>query len=695
MVEFLKAQTTQLTNKPIGVISTNTGGVELGNAIARAGANATEMFFQEAVTEQQKLGKDTVAKIRIRQDDGSLDFKELPTSLSDVARETATPLLQKRYADALYVQTSNMMGKLAVDSQSYDEFEQKANDYLSATEDQLAGSNTTSDLIGLYREDSAKLKAQYGIKKYAEDAEKEERIAIENNLIVISDFMKDAFTFQREGYTESADLNIAEAKANIELLRGRVPRTTISDLENKMRVGIKYSDILRGINGMSSVQMNMVEKGLRERNFNNIPKGIQKVLEERGVNNTIFRDLTEANIKSLTVQLAGNASNQATIESGLKDSIKNAGALKRISTGTADKKDMKAFDQMFVGYESSYDWATNPDILKDGTKLRVLQQANIMPDSLFKMLGNVKNNSNLTSQQVFNLNLIRRQAMSSTTRDGGVRFLNKGLDTDTVNFWSTYDHLVRSMGADQKDQAYRVALKTYATDDQKLIRSNAIQNRFSSDENANTIITTKLRELQKEYNWSSTSIPMLKRLAMASYTNQEISESDIDSTLNDVYQLMYTKSKYMFNAEIGGTPKASNFSPERYIASNKFPEWEENANKKIKLAGKNLELGKNVFLLANPTSDASTARYIAVGTDGVALRHGNGNLIEIKTNQSMSDVLQRRRELSDNLKNLFDKQLLKENASVLGSQGVLDKGVQDKSIQKQIRKLKDLSKGTQ
>ena len=103
MVEFLKAQTTQLTNKPIGVISTNTGGAELGNAIARAGANATEMFFQEAVTEQQKLGKDTVAKIRIRQDDGSLDFKELPTSLSDVARETATPLLQKRYADALYV----------------------------------------------------------------------------------------------------------------------------------------------------------------------------------------------------------------------------------------------------------------------------------------------------------------------------------------------------------------------------------------------------------------------------------------------------------------------------------------------------------------------------------------------------------------------------------------------------------------
>tara|TARA_R110002012_G_scaffold79605_3_gene202400 strand:- start:3351 stop:5405 length:2055 start_codon:yes stop_codon:yes gene_type:complete len=666
MVEFLKAKTTQFTNKPIGVISTNTGGAELGNAIARAGANATEMFFQEAVTEQKKLGKDTVAKIRIRQEDGSLDFKELPTTLSDVARETATPLLQKRYADALYVQTSNMMGKLAVDSQSYDEFEQKANDYLSATEDQLAGSNTTSDLIGLYREDSAKLKAQYGIKKYAEDAEKEEKLAIENNLIVISDFMKDAFTFQREGYTDSAEINIQEAKANIELLRGRVPRTTITDLENKIRVGMRYSDILRGIKGMSSVQMQLVEKGLRERNFNNIPKGIQKILEERGVNNKIFRDLTEANIKSLTVELAGNASNQATIENGLKDNLANAGSLKSISNGTAENngKTRKVFDQVFVGYESAFDWATNPEILKDASKLRALQQANIMPDNLFRMLGNVKNNSNLTSQQVFNLNLVRRQAMSSTTRDGGVRFLNKGLDTDTVNFWSTYDHLVRSMGADQKDQAYRIALKTYATDDQKLIRSNAIQNFFKSDDTASSLIDKKLRELQKEYKWSSSSFPMMKRLAMASYTNTELSMSDIDSQLNDVYQHMYTESKYMYNDDQRSVVKASNFSPERYVASDKFAEWEENANKKIKLAGKNLELGKNVFLLANPTSDASTARYIAVNRDGVALQHGNGNLIEIKTNQSMSDVIQRRKEFNQKLQLLFLKQKEKENPTL-------------------------------
>ena len=135
MVEFLKARPTSFVNKPIGVISTNTGGVELGNTIAQAGANATEMFFREAVNEQTKLGKKTATelKIKVRDDDGNLQFQELPATLSDVARETATPILQKRYAETLYVDTSNRLKKMAIDAENYSEFESMANDYLTTS----------------------------------------------------------------------------------------------------------------------------------------------------------------------------------------------------------------------------------------------------------------------------------------------------------------------------------------------------------------------------------------------------------------------------------------------------------------------------------------------------------------------------------------------------------------------------------
>lgn len=699
MVEFLKAQPTSFINKPIGVISTNTGGVELGNAIAQAGANATEMFFREAVKEQTQLGKDTATelKIKIRDQDGNLQFQELPGTLSDVARETATPILQKRYAETLYVDTSNRLKKMAIDAENYSQFESMANDYLSATENEMSKSGIGESLIGMYRTDSSKLRSQYGMKKYADDVEKEERIAVENELFIIQDYMNDAFMFEKNGLTDSSNMNIDLVNQGLAQLQGRVSRTTITDIQNKVKVGITSSKIMRGMDGFNSLQMNIVEKAFREGDFNSIPKPLQEALAKQGVTSDVLRNLTDANVNSVVTRISGNASNQASIENAMKDASTNKKMMFEISSGTASNtaKYREALDTAFVGYDSAFAWASNPDILRDQNALMVLQKTNILPNNLFNMLGNVKNNSQLTSQQIFNLNLIRRQAMSSTTRDGSVRSLSKGLDTDTVNFWTTYDHLIRSMGAEEKDQAYRIALKTYQTDDDRLITGSAIQQRFGSDQSPNSIIDKQLREIASDKGWSLHSLPLMKRLAMASFSNNEISTEQITDTLNQVYETMYTKSDLMYNASFDGVVKASNFAPERYISSDKIDEWKEGVNTKLKLAGKNLELGKNAFLMANPTSDASGAKYIAVGLDGVALQDGNGNLIQSATTKDMKTIIKRRKALDNHLQNLFKKQLLNENASVIGSGGVAGDGKQDVEIQNQLKKLKNLSQGKQ
>ena len=99
--------------------------------------------------------------------------------------------------------------------------------------------------------------------------------------------------------------------------------------------------------------------------------------------------------------------------------------------------------------------------------------------------------------------------------------------------------------------------------------------------------------------------------------------------------------------------------------------------------------------MANPTSDASGARYIAVGLDGVALQDGNGNLIQSATTQDMKTIIKRRKALDNHLQNLFKKQVLNENASVIGSSGVAGSGKQDVEIQNQLKKLKNLSQGKQ
>ena len=57
--------------------------------------------------------------------------------------------------------------------------------------------------------------------------------------------------------------------------------------------------------------------------------------------------------------------------------------------------------------------------------------------------------------------------------------------------------------------------------------------------------------------------------------------------------------------------------------------------------------------------------------------------------------MKRRKALDNHLQNLFKKQMLKENASVIGSGGITGGGTQDVEIQNQLKKLKNLSQGKQ
>ena len=76
MVEFLRAKTSTFTNKPMGVIDTRTGGAEVGKAIANLGNNITEMAFKDAVKDQEKLGKDSVLQMPVRDENNDLVIAE-------------------------------------------------------------------------------------------------------------------------------------------------------------------------------------------------------------------------------------------------------------------------------------------------------------------------------------------------------------------------------------------------------------------------------------------------------------------------------------------------------------------------------------------------------------------------------------------------------------------------------------------
>lgn len=212
MAEFLRAKASTFTNKPMGVIDTRTGGAEVGKAIANLGNNITEMAFKDAVKDQEKLGKDTVLQMPVRDENNDLIIAELPTNLSNVARETAEPLLQRKMADAIYMDTSKGLTRIRSTAKNEAEYTEKANVYLEQVEMRL--SETGGDAyIQEARNAFGKVSSQHSIDLMIKDGKRENDIALTNHYDVINESI-DAIRlqFQIGDALAQTDFNFTEKK---------------------------------------------------------------------------------------------------------------------------------------------------------------------------------------------------------------------------------------------------------------------------------------------------------------------------------------------------------------------------------------------------------------------------------------------------------------------------------------------------
>jgi len=160
MVEFLKAKGTSFVNKPVGVNNVNTGAVEAGQTLARVGQQLATQFFADAEQEQIKLGKEVGLTLPVRDDDGNLAFQTTPTSLSDVAKNAAEPIIQKRYEDALNVDIFSKLNEIRQKSRTSGEFSKNVENEMSVYIEQtkLSGGER---YVGGMTETVAKLSAQH------------------------------------------------------------------------------------------------------------------------------------------------------------------------------------------------------------------------------------------------------------------------------------------------------------------------------------------------------------------------------------------------------------------------------------------------------------------------------------------------------------------------------------------------------
>jgi hypothetical protein len=84
-------------NKPIGVVNVRTGSNKVHEQRARNFAAAGEFAFDLAKRMQVKEGEEFAQKARIRDENGNLDYAEIPVGLGRFGRDAAERILEDRY----------------------------------------------------------------------------------------------------------------------------------------------------------------------------------------------------------------------------------------------------------------------------------------------------------------------------------------------------------------------------------------------------------------------------------------------------------------------------------------------------------------------------------------------------------------------------------------------------------------------
>ena len=268
MVEFIKSKTSAYVNKPVGVISTNTGATDVGNSIAKLGAGIQERAFRDAVEEQEKVGKDTVMKLSVVDENNQLVMAELPTNLSQVARNVAEPLLRKKMGTAIYNDTQAGLADIRKTAKNEQEFKQKADVYLGQVEFRMIETGGEG-YVDQFRNTFSKIYGQHANDLKIKDGLRENEYHLTNHVKNIETRIANIKTLYQSG-----DPN---AYSEFE--------TTLNDIRNTpdMFMNVKQSGVNNLLDALSVAKTHGIIKGKIADATSNDIVNIQNAITDGGL----------------------------------------------------------------------------------------------------------------------------------------------------------------------------------------------------------------------------------------------------------------------------------------------------------------------------------------------------------------------------------------------------------------------------
>jgi hypothetical protein len=241
MVSFIKSKGTSVINKPVGISRVDTGAIQAGEALARTGQTLANTYFAEATRNEQKKGRDYVAKLPVRDIDGNLEFKSI-SGLSEVATQTAEPLLRKKYGEALAVDMQQNIQQIRLKYEGkmnpsgfQDEAKRFIGTYIDTVKEQGGGQYTS-----LIQDGASKYIVQNFNDLTLDKINTERKISLTNSMAIINESINDISSQMTNVPTNINDQDFKDdldfAETSIELIK--------ADIQDKIPEGLSSSAAL-------------------------------------------------------------------------------------------------------------------------------------------------------------------------------------------------------------------------------------------------------------------------------------------------------------------------------------------------------------------------------------------------------------------------------------------------------------------
>jgi len=693
MAEFLKAKTTTLVNKPLGVVSTRTGAPEAFEALASAGQRAQQMFYEEAVVNQKQAGRDYVnnLKVQARNEKGEFIYAELDPSLSKVATREAQPLLRAKMSNALLVDASTRLNKLRSESTDAKMFETKANAYIEESIKQLDATGG-GEYSSVYQQLATKTMAQHMNHMVLADAKKAQLIDTQNALFAIETGINELSTSINEGidtfedgndeFDASQMIDNLKNRATMLLKNGEIQEPKYRDLINKIEKTTMDASINNKIAPMSNnLDLNglfIMETAVRTGKVN--PEEM-KYLQTYDIDQQDIDDIRA--IRSNRDYHAGTVAKVRSIVSQ-RTTLQNKGNAdirfaQRLDSGfiaTLKPKEQILYDNVLgkkyraneKGVPITAQWVLQNwdkgDFLDDSLK------SSRLPNSVEQIFNNLEmlDMINARNPQLAKANMISAVKLFSNimyTQDtSGNKIYEYGLSSENHSKWMRLKRLTDQFG---DDAIMDLTQKIFITQEDENIKSSIRQTNIQAysgyktdaPKSASSFMTDWLRTYTQGKDMGHEAAEYLKPIAMHHLAIANTNESTLKQILDDTYETMYQKSSYIYNigqgsgmvSSLPGGMKfktlASRFAPEKYFREQKHMDvFLNDVNKKLVMTTTGeYTIGKNAFLLPSRRSTNTAAEYMVVDESGTPIiNKQTNNIFQVSTKVVDSQLLKERRQ---------------------------------------------------